>query len=54
MGGWGGKSKGVVKRDQDEEEIKQIFDIKESPMKGNLGSTPQNILKTVLCQSSLG
>ena len=47
------ESKGVVKRDQEEKETKQIFVIKESPMKGSLGLTPQNILKQVLPQSSL-
>lgn len=47
------KSKGAVKRDQKEQETKQIFDIKGSPKKGSLGLTPQNILKPVLPQSSL-
>ena len=43
------------KRDQEEEEAKQIFDIKQSPMKGNLGSTPQKILDSLTSeQSGLG
>lgn len=33
-------SMGVGKRDREEKEVKQVFDIKQNPMKGNLGSTP--------------
>lgn len=33
-------SMGVGKRDMEEKEVKQISDVKQNPMKGNLGSTP--------------